>query len=331
MNKLVSIITPCYNGENYLRRFLDSVLAQTYDSFEFIIINDGSTDRTEEILNSYRTPFALKGIKYIIINQENKGQAEAINQGLKIFKGDYLSWPDSDDILSPKYIESKVSFLENNKDCGLVISKISFVSEDNIDKEVALFRRIKPKGKDSLCEDLITGKNVCYAGGYMLRSSCFLDVNPSRSIFSPQGSGQNYQLLIPISYKYKCGYLDEILYTCVMRSDSHSRITLSLEDSKKRYNTFKNVLENVIKSMNIPDEAYYMRLIEARYIRWLMDTAAKHNDLPLLKDQIEKLKELNMCTFKDVIFFWKEKYLIIKLFWGICRKLRNIYRNIQAR
>lgn len=64
---LVSLITPCYNGEKYLERFLDSVLAQTYDNIEFILVNDGSTDDTEKIALSYQEKFADRGYIYIYI------------------------------------------------------------------------------------------------------------------------------------------------------------------------------------------------------------------------------------------------------------------------
>jgi len=324
INKLVSIISPCYNGERYLHRFLDSILAQTYSNFEFIIINDGSTDSTGKILNSYIEPFSLKGVKYIIINQENRGPSEAINQGLKIFNGDYLSWVDSDDILFPRYIESKVTFLEKNTDCGLVISKTSVVNENNLSKEIAIRQRIKPKGRDTLFEDLIIGKNVYYApGGYMLRSSCFLDVNPGRSILSPPETGQNFQLLLPISYKYKCGYLDEVLYTYVIRQNSRCHIMKPFEKAKKRYDVGRYVLRNIIESMNIPDEGYYLRLIECRYIHWLMGISVKYKNLPLFKEQIKKLKEIDMCTLKDLIFYWKERFWIVKFFWLLGKKTRS--------
>jgi len=316
MNKLVSIITPCYNSENYLHRFLDSILAQTYDNFEFIIINDGSTDSTGKILNSYIEPFSSKGIKYIIINQENKGQSEAINQGLKIFKGDYLSWVDSDDILYPKYIESKVTFLEKNTDCGFVTSQVSVVNENNLSKEIAKYHRKKPKGKDTIFEDLIIGKNKYFfvPGGYMLRSSCFLDVNPNRSILSPREWGQNLQLLLPISYKYKCGYLEEVLYTYVIRQNSRCHIIKPFEEAKKRYDVGHSVIRNIVESMNIP---------EWRYIHWLMERSAKYKNLLFLKIQIEKLKEINMCTLKDLIFYWKERFWIVKFLWLLGRKIRD--------
>ena len=69
---IVSIITPCYNGENYVQRFLDSILAQTYSSIELIIINDGSIDNTEKIVYGYKESLKTRNIKLVYIYQENK-------------------------------------------------------------------------------------------------------------------------------------------------------------------------------------------------------------------------------------------------------------------
>ena len=72
---LVSIITPCYNGEAFLKRYFESILNQTYPNLELIFINDGSTDRTEEIALSYRERLEKRGITYIYEKQENAGLA----------------------------------------------------------------------------------------------------------------------------------------------------------------------------------------------------------------------------------------------------------------
>lgn len=90
-NPLVSIITPCYNGEKYLAKFLDSILAQTYNNLEFIFINDGSVDNTEAIFDSYKNKFEKRQIKYRYIKQVNQGQAAAVNAGLKIASGKYIT------------------------------------------------------------------------------------------------------------------------------------------------------------------------------------------------------------------------------------------------
>ena len=103
-NPLVSIITPCYNGENVMHRLLDSILSQTYSNIEFILINDGSTDHSEEIWYQYEKKFNEKGIKTIYIHQRNQGLGAAINAGLKVFTGDYLCWPDIDDYFEREVI-----------------------------------------------------------------------------------------------------------------------------------------------------------------------------------------------------------------------------------
>ena len=82
---LVSIVTPCYNGELYLDRFFQSVLNQTYPALELVFVNDGSTDGTEAVVDRYRPLFQKRGIRFIYEYQENQGQAAALNRGLKLF------------------------------------------------------------------------------------------------------------------------------------------------------------------------------------------------------------------------------------------------------
>ena len=101
MKKLVSIITPCYNGEKYVDRFLTSVLNQTYNNIELIFVDDGSTDKTKDVVLSFKEQFEKRGYDLIYIYQKNAGQAAAINQGLKVFKGEFLMWIDSDDLMFP--------------------------------------------------------------------------------------------------------------------------------------------------------------------------------------------------------------------------------------
>ena len=134
---LVSIITPCYNGTTYVHRLVESVLNQTYDHIELIFINDGSTDNTEEIVLSYKSKFEERGIGFTYVYQENAGQAAAVNKGLKIFKGEYLTWPDSDDWMTEDCIEKKVDFLEQHPEYGMVMCRIAVVDEGNPTETVA--------------------------------------------------------------------------------------------------------------------------------------------------------------------------------------------------
>lgn len=95
MNKF-SIIVPVYNTEEYLQRCLDSILNQTYNNYEIIIVNDGSTDGSKEIIKSYISKYPDK---IIVVNKKNGGLSSARNKGVKKAKGDYILFVDSDDTI----------------------------------------------------------------------------------------------------------------------------------------------------------------------------------------------------------------------------------------
>ena len=98
----ISLVMPVYNVEKYLKRALESVQTQTFKNFELIIVNDGSTDGSKAIAES----FCEKNENFILINQENQGPSVARNTGLKVCKGDYIGFMDSDDYLEPEFLES---------------------------------------------------------------------------------------------------------------------------------------------------------------------------------------------------------------------------------
>lgn len=111
----ISVVMPVYNTkEEYLREAIESILNQTYSNFEFIIINDGSTNNAEEVILSYKD----KRIKYI--KQTNKGVAAALNYGFDIAQGEYIARMDSDDISVAYRFEKQVSFLNKHKDTAII-------------------------------------------------------------------------------------------------------------------------------------------------------------------------------------------------------------------
>lgn len=102
---LVSICIPCYNAERYIADALNSILRQSYKSIEIVVVNDGSTDRSGEILED----FAVHGVK--VIHQKNSGQCAAANRAFQESKGEYIKFFDADDLLSPNYIELQINRL----------------------------------------------------------------------------------------------------------------------------------------------------------------------------------------------------------------------------
>ena len=106
-----------YNGERYLREAVESILAQTFGDFEFIIINDGSTDGSREILESY---LGHNGDSRItLINQENKGTSASLNRGIKEARGEYIVRMDSDDVSLPERLARLADFMDSHKDVGI--------------------------------------------------------------------------------------------------------------------------------------------------------------------------------------------------------------------
>ena len=102
----LSILSPCYNGEKFIARYLDNILEQTFKDFEVIIINDGSKDNSNEIIRGYQKIFEDKGITFKYLNKKvNEGHAKAIDDGLKLVDGQYLMWPDIDDYMHKNHPE----------------------------------------------------------------------------------------------------------------------------------------------------------------------------------------------------------------------------------
>ncbi len=120
----VSVIIPVYNVEKYLSSCLNSVLHQTYQDFEIICVNDGSTDRSGKILDLY----AKKDHRIKVFTQSNKGQSAARNKALKVAKGEYIQFLDSDDFLHPQTLEATVWFAQKY---GTDLTVFSYEQEEN--------------------------------------------------------------------------------------------------------------------------------------------------------------------------------------------------------
>ena len=126
MNELVSIITPCYNSEDYLDDCIASVLAQTYQNWEMLIVDDNSSDNSCALINSYSK--RDDRIKPLFLN-ENFGPAMARNNAITNAKGKYIAFLDSDDIWLPEKLEVQINFMKKNN-CSFVFSSYSVISDD---------------------------------------------------------------------------------------------------------------------------------------------------------------------------------------------------------
>lgn len=124
---MVTVLLPVYNGEKYLSEAIESILNQTFTNFEFLIINDGSADRTEEIILGYTDP----RINYVK-NEQNIKLIATLNKGLALAKGKYIVRFDADDIAMPNRIEKQVAFMESNPDIGICGSGVYSMIDDRV-------------------------------------------------------------------------------------------------------------------------------------------------------------------------------------------------------
>ena len=127
MNPMVSIIVPCYNQAQFLAETLDSVLAQTHENWECIVVNDGSTDNTETVAKEY----CDRDQRFVYLKKENGGLSSARNAGLDIAKGEYVQFLDSDDILLPNKFECQIRMMEIDKSDVCVCHHSMFTTDVN--------------------------------------------------------------------------------------------------------------------------------------------------------------------------------------------------------
>ncbi|MCM1466819.1 MAG: glycosyltransferase [Alistipes sp.] len=123
---LISVVLPVYNGEDYVDLSIESVLSQTYDNFEFIIIDDGSTDKTPQILDSY----AAKDSRIKVFHQENRKLPRTLSRGFREARGEFFTWTSADNIMHPQFLEKFVENLKKFEHTAMIYGNIRLIDED---------------------------------------------------------------------------------------------------------------------------------------------------------------------------------------------------------
>lgn len=263
-NYKVTIITPAYQAEKYIQSYIDMVLNFDYKNLELILINDASTDKTDEIIRQNEQRIKDFGIEFKYFKlEENVGQAEAINRYLCEVTGDYLTWPDVDDILYPNCISKHVEFCKKHPEHKIVFCKYNLVDGNNSNKIITTKPKHNFKHKN-LFIDYIWEKNVIFGPMRFVETEALFRVLKDKSIFPSRG-GQNWQLILPMVYFYKWGYIDEVLCDYMLYQDSHCHTKDA--SSMKRYNLHKEILLNTIERLDIPyyKKVYYKNITKYKY------------------------------------------------------------------
>lgn len=124
---MISIVSPVYNAEKYISKTIDCIIAQTYQDFELIMVDDGSKDKSVEIIESYKD----SRVRCVMNDHEKKGAFSARNKGIELAKGEYLAFIDADDLWDEKKLERTLEYMKAN-DAAFVFTAYEFGDEEGI-------------------------------------------------------------------------------------------------------------------------------------------------------------------------------------------------------
>jgi len=244
----VSVIMPVFNAQESLSRAIDSILNQTYADFEFLIINDGSTDSSSQLIKNYTDERIA-----FINNEPNSGSLKSRNELFDLAKGKYIVFQDADDFSVENRIETLVNFMETNPDVYLCGSNATFYNE----KGVATFTSSKPETSEEIRKHFRNSIPVLFASS-IVRREVLESIGKFKPFFFDLGN-YDYDWMYRISEKHRCANIKASLYH-VSRKDTSNSLTivnpykiighkivqfLASEREKKGFDSLENDLEKV--------------------------------------------------------------------------------------
>ncbi len=235
-NPKVTILMSVYNGEKFLKETLESILSQTFSNFEFIIIDDASTDKTASILKEYtKKDNRIRIIK----NKKNIGLTRSLNKGIKSSQGKYIARIDAGDIALPVRIEKQIKFMKDNKEIGLLGTNYFEVNKKGkIIREISL-----PTNNKNIKKELIK-KNPFAHPTVLIRK---LVLNKTGLYDEKLKLSQDYELWFRISQVSNLANLPEPL-TKVRKTKK----SLSFQKRKEQAKTGIEIRKKILREGNYP-------------------------------------------------------------------------------
>jgi glycosyltransferase involved in cell wall biosynthesis len=241
-SKLVSVIIPIYNVEKYVEKCIDSILEQTYKNIEVILVNDGSTDRSGEIIQKY-----IGDKRCIILDKRNGGLSSARNTGLKIATGEYIYFVDSDDYIDKKAIEMLVKQIINTN-ADFCCYRVLFINEEKNKHRLigSNFSCTLINDNDMIIKDAFLGKNIKTTVWLKLFKHDFLTKN---NILFEEGIINEDCLFTRLCaiYAERVAFLNTPLYYALEREGSITRGDIKREYITDLFITFDKLAGVLIK------------------------------------------------------------------------------------
>ncbi|RMF62356.1 MAG: glycosyltransferase family 2 protein [Cyanobacteria bacterium J069] len=205
-NSLVSVIIPAYNAEKYIRQAIESALSQTYANIEVLVVDDGSTDTTPEIVRE----FSVQDSRVILLQQPNAGVAAARNSAIKNSKGEFIAPLDADDIWHPKKLEKQVDcFAQSEKTVGLVYTWSFFLDENGQQMSYCQCAQVEGKVLVRLIFENSPGNSSCP----LIRRSCLEALGSYDCHYKEQNAQgcEDWDLYLRIAENYEFRVVPECL------------------------------------------------------------------------------------------------------------------------
>lgn len=203
---LVSVIIPCYNGEKFINEAIESVLNQTYQNWELIIVDDGSMDNSKKIITQYCD--ADKRIQFIQ-HKKNKGIPSARNTGIKVSKGEYIALLDQDDLWNKEKLDIQMEeFLKSNNSLGLIFSNVTIMDTINNKKRKSkpIHINFEKISNEELIKKLFL-ENFIPSVAVIFRKECINQVGEFNEGIT--WGGDDYELWLRIAKFYKFRYINK--------------------------------------------------------------------------------------------------------------------------
>lgn len=226
---LISVIIPVYKTADYLPRCIESVLAQTYSNLEVLLVDDGSPDNSGKICDEY----SKKDNRIKVIHQKNQGVSVARNSGLRIAKGDYIGFVDSDDYISPNMYESLHNLIkETNADMAQCRYQKKFLDGRTEPYKYIIDDKVIFDNKKAI--SLLFEGPITFTGYNKLYSKQII-----KNVFFPTNTGMCEDLVFvyfALKQTNKIAITNEIYYNyCMEREDSATKLSLNLKGALKAF------------------------------------------------------------------------------------------------
>lgn len=305
-DSLVSVISPCYNKAFSLDKFIRSIIDQDYRPIELIIVDDGSTDSSWDILQSMKSECNQTGILTIFLHQANQGVSGAINTALTRVNGEFLCWPDCDDWLDSTSIRKRVQFLQENNRFDIVTSNAFVFKENDLTHPIGMIATDDCRFREQQFNLMLNGKSIVCPGCHMVRTEALFTSMGGNQIF-PSRYGQNLQLLLPILYHSPRGFIDEPLYNYVNYIGSLSHYQRTFERVwAHREGRYQIKLETInhISGMKDKERKKALRTVSVNEARYRLQIAKEFKKKEIAKRQLFWLFKLRALSPADILVWF---------------------------